>query len=281
MTNKFDDDDVDVDIDIDMVETKKSKYENELPLDICPLPSKGRLYPADHPLHMKEFMEFKAMTTYEENILATPALLRQGTVLNVLIDSCLLDKTINSETFLMGDKAALLIFIRISGFGDEYKSIITCGSCKKEFPHIFSLSKAKIKPLGADPDVEGKNLFSFTLPKSGKVVKFSLMTDKDDLEVMEIQKARKSAYSSVIIDTTITDRLLIQIKEIGGEKDKGKIRRIIESMPIMDSRALRKYMAKIEPDLLMKEEVTCRHCGMTSERHISMGYDFFWPDIDE
>ena len=256
----------------------KDDYD-ELPTDVCKLPSKGLIYPKDHPLHCKDCVEFKAMGTEQENILATPALLKQGTVLNVLMKSVLIDKSIDTESLLMGDKTALLVSIRISGFGKEYHSSFSCKSCGEEQKYTFDLSKSQIKPLGDDPVAPGENLFEFDLPKSKKKVKFSLLTDGDDTEIAKTQQNRKKAYRNSIIDRTITDRLLLAIKEIGGKTDDAYIAKYVEkAMGAYDSRKLRKHMAEIEPDIILKEEVTCRHCGDTDDRHVTMGYEFFWPN---
>ena len=273
---------------IEMVEKSGHNYDDGLPLDMCKLPSKGLIYPEDHPLHMKSAVEFKAMTTHEENILATPALIKQGTVLNVLLGSCLTDKSIDTETLLMGDKAALLISIRVSGFGEEYGATTFCQSCKKSAHHTFNLGNAELKPLGAEPLSPGVNLFDFKLPKSKKAVKFSLPTDGDDLEIAKMQENKKKALTKSaglrvggLIDTSNSDRINRAIKEIDGDADPVKIKRFIERMTALDSRKLRAYMAKIEPDMTMKEEVSCVHCGETSLRFIPMGYEFFWPkDIE-
>lgn len=265
---------------IEMVEEDVSSYD-ELPYDIAPLPSKGRLYPEGHPLHMKESVEFKAMTAHEENILATPALLKQGTVLDVLMKSCLVNKGINPLSLLVGDKSVLLLKIRISGFGSEYIARTICPACGKDFKHTFSLNKVELRGLGADPIEEGQNLFEYMLPKTKKKIKFSLTTDGDDLDVAKTQEARKKAIQSAIIDTTITDRLKIAIKEVDGKKDKEFISKFVERMPAFDSRKLRQYMSKIEPAAIMKEDVVCKHCGEVQAHRIPMGYDFFWPTESE
>lgn len=250
---------------------------DELPLDICKLPSKGVVYDEDHPLYMKEGVEFKAMTAQEENILATPALLKNGKVLSVLIKSCLINKSIDPENLLIGDKSALLLAIRISGFGPEYKAQTICPSCKQSSVYEFNLSNGKIKPLGAEPVQKGKNLFEFTLPLSKKKVLFSLPIDKDDLEIAQTQERRKKNYKSALIDTTVTDRLITAIKEVDGKTDKDFIVKFVYNLRVKDSRALRRYMHKIEPDIVIKEEVNCRHCGEFSERFVPIGYEFFWP----
>lgn len=266
-------------VSLEMVKRDSSTYD-ELPYDIVKLPSKGKLYSIDHPLHGKEVVEFKAMMAPEEDILATPALLKQGTVLNVLMKSCLLDKQIDPLSLLIGDKSAILLAIRISGFGPEYKIETRCPSCKKSFPHEFNLSKIELKNLGVKPVEEGKNLFEFTLPHKKNKVLFSLATDGDDLEVLRIQEARKEKLKIPLPhDTTITDRLKLSIKSIDGKTDGEFISAFVDTKMIAkDSRALRKYMQKIEPDMIMKQVVKCLHCGQTKDHQIYMATEFFWPE---
>lgn len=255
------------------------RYEDEVPLELCKLPSGGKLYPPDHPFYMKDEVEFKAMTMHQENILASPALMKLGTVLDVLLESCIVDEGVDVGTLLMGDRAALLTSIRISGFGLEYRAKVLCKSCNKSTRAELSLANAEIKRLGAEPVSPGMNLFEYETPFSKKKIKFRLLTDADDLNIMKAQEAKKKFGGAGLINTTLSDRLLYQIEEINGITDKSIIRRIIKTMRPMDTRPLRKYMADIEPDLKINEEVVCSHCGDTSNRIIPIGYEFFWPEL--
>ena len=56
------------------------------PTTILALPSKGTLYPPNHPLHGQETIEIRQMTTAEEDILSNPALLRNGTAIDKFLE---------------------------------------------------------------------------------------------------------------------------------------------------------------------------------------------------
>jgi hypothetical protein len=259
----------------------KNSTESEDIYELVPLPSRGRLYPENHPYHNCEFVEIKRMSTDEEDILSTPALLKQGTVLNVLMRSCLANKFVDTTSLLLGDKSAILLAIRLSGFGGEFLQQTICPSCNYKFNHQFDLSKVQIKELGADPIQEGSNLFEYTL-KSGKKIKLSLMTDGDDLEIAKMQENKKKALKKPsLIDTTKSDRLKRQIKDFDGETDPEKISALVKRMPAIQAKELRKFIAKIEPDMIMKETVTCPSCGESKDHAIPMSLDFFWPSDED
>ena len=63
-------------------EVKKTNY----PTEIVELPSKGLLYPEGHPLSSGK-IEMKYMTAREEDILTSANLIKQGVVLDMLLNS--------------------------------------------------------------------------------------------------------------------------------------------------------------------------------------------------
>jgi hypothetical protein len=261
--------------------SESMQRESVIPFDSVPLPSKGKLYNEGSPLHLKDCVEIKAMTAEEEDILTSPALLKKGTVTNALIQACMTNKLIDPRTLLIGDKSTILLAVRISGFGADYKVKTSCPECDKQFSHVFDLSKLELKPLSAEPLRPGTNLFEFVLPRSGRKVLFSLLTDEDESEISKAQEAKKKSFAkqniTVEVDTNVTDRLIRQIQDIAGEKDGAKISSLVRKMSAYDSRALRGYIKSIEPDILMEQEVTCPLCGAIDIYSIPLGAEFLWP----
>lgn len=251
----------------------------DIPFDVVKLPSRGLVYDESHPLFEEEDVAFRAMSTPEENILASVALLKKGTVINRLISSCLINKSVDPTDLLIGDKSAITLALRISGFDAEYKVKTKCPSCGGDFQHTFDLSKCQYKFLETEPVQKGKNLFEFTLPSSKKKVLFSLLTDKEDSDIMKAQTNRKKRGDGGEVDTIITDRLMTQIKEIEGVS-KDDLPRFIIKMSMRDSRALRNYINKISPDVIMEEKVVCNLCSAEEVHTIPLGMEFFWPKME-
>lgn len=266
-------------VNVSLLERGHSSDGGEVPLDVVKLPSKGLLYPEDHPFHNVESVEFKAMGAFEENILASNALLKKGTAINTLIRSCLMNKLVDPSSLIIGDKSAVLLAVRISGYGPEYKAKTTCPECNKTFKHVFDLNKVEYKFLGKDPVTPGQNLFSYMLPHSKRQVTFKLLTDGDDVDIAKTQENRKKV-SDIEVDTTITDRLIAQIVSIGTIAEKDAIAKEVRKMSLRDSRPLREFIHEIEPDLVFEEQVECKYCGAKEGHPIPLGAEFLWPKLN-
>lgn len=249
----------------------------QVPVDVVALPSKGLVYGREHPLANEDETEIRCMTAREEDLLTSRALIKNGTVMSKLLQSCMMNKLVDPDTLLMGDRNALLIAVRVTGYGPEYSAAVTCNECGEESEQDFNMSELTIKPLGAKPVHENTNVFEKTLPMSGDVVQFRLLSGKDDAELTKISKRRKKLKSEV--ENTVTDRLTHSIVAINGDTNQERIAKAVHVMRAGDSSALRKYMAKIEPDVDMKQWFTCSSCGEESEVEIPLGIGFFWPDF--
>ena len=54
-----------------------------VPTEMVDLPSDGKFYPEDHPLHGKDSIEVRHMTAKEEDILTSTTLLQKGLALDL------------------------------------------------------------------------------------------------------------------------------------------------------------------------------------------------------
>jgi hypothetical protein len=249
----------------------------DIPVEAVGLPSKGVIYPPDHPLCNETMVEIKCMTAKEEDLLTSRALIKNGTVISKLLQSCLLNKMVDPDDLLVGDRNAILIGIRVTGYGAEYSAKIQCPECDEQFENEFTLSGLEMRGLGAAPLQPNTNLFEFTLPVTKQVVHFKLLTGAEEAAMSEEEKRRKKIGQQV--ESSVTSRLVKSVVSIGGETDMAKLVRKITNMPARDSRALRNYMSKIEPGIQMKQFAKCSHCGEQSEVDIPLGISFFWPDL--
>jgi hypothetical protein len=250
----------------------------EIPVDSVPLPSKGLIYPTDSPLHMCETVDVKAMTAKEEDILTSRALIKKGTVINELIKSCLVDKRIDVNSMTAGDRNAIMIALRVTGYGSQYTVDVTCPACSESCKHDFSLLELPIKYLEEEPLASGENLFEFELPVTKKKVKYKFLTGSDETEMMVIAERQKK--QGMRSDSLVTSRLMYTIKAVDNITDKNKIQHFIRNMPARDSLTLRKHIDAQEPGIEMKAWFECPACNESSEVRLPMGASFFWPDTE-
>ena len=254
----------------------KDDFGLEIPAEQIPIPSGGRVYSSDSPLYNRETVEIRPMTAREEDILTSKALIKKGTVITELIRSCLIDKSIDPDDMIVGDRNAVMTALRITGYGADYTVDVECPACGERSRQEFDLSELPLKRLGTDPSSEGENTFEFTLPYTKKAVKFRFLTGRDETQISKMQDRKKK--HSFTKDNLITTRYKHQIISIAGITDKVKIEFFIKNMPAKDSRALRKFMDDNEPGVEMKSWMDCPSCMETSEVRLPLGASFFWPD---
>lgn len=248
----------------------------EIPIDAVPLPSKGLVYPAGHPLHNADQVEYRAMTAKEEDILMSQALIKRGTVITELIKSCLINKDIEVQSLLSGDRNALMIAIRSSGYGSLYQPMYNCPSCDFKNEMNIDLNQLSIKSLAIAPTAPGLNSFEYKLPVSGKTIAFKFLNGREEEEIVSEMEVRKK--KGLLNSNVVTSRLLRSIVSIDGNENKSLISRFVQYMPARDSLMLREYMNEHEPGVDMKVEFRCSSCDHYEEVGLPMGASFFWPN---
>ena len=188
----------------------------------------------------------KYMSAKEEDILTNINLLKNGTVIDKLLQSMIIT-SINYDDLLISDKNALLIAARILGYGKDYEFEY------EEEKITFDLTTIEPLPL-SDKLQPGKNEFDFQLPKSRAVVTFKLLTHGDEKKIDKEIAGLKKINPQGSFD--ITTRLKHTIIAINGTRDISVVRDFVDSMLVADSRELKKYIASITPDLNLKFNFT-------------------------
>lgn len=257
------------------IDIMRDEFGWTVPVESVPLPSRGMIYSPDSMLYNTETLQIKAMTAKEEDILTSQALIKENTVIENLIASCLVDKTINVNNLTNGDRNALMVSIRITGYGSDYKVTHNCFGCGHQNNVNVQLNNLQIKRLNQEPEESGKNLFSYTLPVTKKKVVYKFLTGNDQKEIALTEKRLKAA--GVVYDNNITSFLENTIVSIDGITDKNKIKHFVLNMPALDSRKLRRHIQESEPGIDMSWEYKCQNCGHANDISIPITAEFFWP----
>jgi len=256
----------------------RDDFAYEVPVETVPLPSLGTVYSTESPLYRQETIDIKAMTAKEEDILTSRALIKKGTVITHLLKSCLMDKRIDPDEMLTGDRNALMTAVRITGYGADYRVEVDCPACGEKSKQDFDLTQLPIKRLTIPPVAEGANLFEFLLPVSKKRVRFKFLTGADEAELAVVQERKKK--QGMAADNLVTQRLMFSVQSVEGITDKTKIATFIRNMPARDSLELRRHIDNNEPGVEMKSWMDCPSCLEHSEVRLPIGAAFFWPDTD-
>ena len=240
----------------------------KFPTEVVELPSKGYFYPEGHPLASGK-VEVKYMTAKEEDILTSQNLIEQGIVIDKLLESLVIDKKININDMLVGDKNAIMVASRVLGYGKDY-----------EFAYDGeeqSVDLSKLEPVDIDftKYTKGINEFTFELPSSKRSLTFKLLTGRDEKEItLEIAARRKITKEQSF---ELTTRLKKMIISVDGNSTKAYINNFVDNEFLSrDSFAFRQHLEDITPDVDMSATVV-DSAGKETVVSVPVTVRFFWP----
>ena len=244
----------------------ESKF--KLPTETVELPSKGLLYPEGHALSTGT-VEMKYMTAKEEDILTNQNYIKNGTVIDKLLQSMIVTE-FNYDELLIGDKNAIMIAARILSYGKEYPADLGYGE------QIVDLSQFEHKQIEESIYKRGINEFTFTLPTTDNVVTFKLLSHGDEKRIeQEIKGMQKINKDNI---TEATTRLKHIITSINGSADKNDIREFVDfGLLARDARALREEYNKTSPDIDLNFTYVDSD-GTEREAVLPITITFFWPE---
>ena len=244
--------------------------EVKFPTEVVDLPSKGLLYPKDSPLSSGK-IEIKYMTAREEDILTSANLIKQGVVVEKLLESLIVDKSIKVDDLLIGDKNAILIASRVLAYGKEYEVEIEGQKV------VVDLTKLKDKVLDESIISDGVNEFEFELPATKRKLTFRLLTSGDEKTIDEEVKGYEKLHG---IGYELTTRLKQQIVSVDGDTKRASINSFVDNEFLSrDSIAFRSYASEIMPDVDMTSTFTDAD-GNEKEFTVPMTVTFLWPSAN-
>jgi hypothetical protein len=250
-----------------------------IPTEHIELPSKGRCYPEGHVLHNQETVEIRFMTAKDEDTLTSKSLIKKGVVIDKLISDLLINKQIRADSLLIGDRNAIIVAARISGYGSDYDTKVTCPSCNKTQEYSFDLSSPNVNHSLAEEDLAGYEVVKdelgihhLILPMSKIKLSFRLLNGRDEKVIVD----KASTKTQVQNETNSTDLLRMTIVAVNDIQDRNTIEQFIQTMPARDSIYLKKLLKIVTPNISFNNTFECRFCGFDTEMEVPFTADFFW-----
>lgn len=238
--------------------------------EIVKLPSKGLYYNNN----LSE-VNVEYMTSKDEDLLTTPSLIENGTVLDVLLKRKIKTNGVNVNDLLAGDRNAIILFLRTSSYGSDYTVQVTDPRTGIPFTTKVDLLKLNYKEISETPNEFG--YFSVDLPMRKKKVVFKLLTSGEDNMIMKKAEALKEAYNEDFSQYS-TLKLKASIISINEKTDKSYISKFVDAMPALDAFAIRKKILEVSPDVDMTYEFIAKD-GYKFKTNLTLGIDFFFPGI--
>jgi len=247
-----------------------------VPTEFVELPSQGRFYPQGHPLHGKDSIELRQMTAKEEDMLTSRTLLKKGVALDRVIASIIVDKSIDPDSLLVGDRNAIIIATRVAGYGSKYDTKVSCPSCGTNQEYSFDLNQANVtdgsdaRDLGVKINENGT--FNVTLPMTSVDVCFRLLNGRDEKSFLNGMQADKKTKN----ERNITRQLATIIVSLNGDSSIQAKQYFVDNVPSLDSRHLRLAYRLAAPNIDLTQHFECSECGHEQDMEVPLSADFFW-----
>jgi predicted RNA-binding Zn-ribbon protein involved in translation (DUF1610 family) len=237
------------------------------------LPSKGKIYHEDVNPHI----ELRSMTARDEMKRLSPSSTPLKTLADIIEGCCVETPAVHVYDMSLGDYEFLLHKLRIVTYGEDYKVALRCPACGESIETIAKLGQLDVKEYDED---EIKQLQTFTLPKSNRLITLRFLTPRM-AEEMEVKvKDMKRRYKNATIDFETLVRLLTNIDLVDGEKkSETEMENIVTNLPAFDLQKILNNIdtlnQKIGLDNLLY--LTCPKCGEEVTTFFRFGPEFFRP----
>lgn len=231
--------------------------------EIIDLPSKGNLYPKDHPLSSGQ-IEIKYMTAREEDILTTKSYIEKDIVTDKLLQSVIVSNDIDPLDLTVGDREKVLLQTRIFGYGHDYTFTVGNKKNKKQ----YTVDLREVEDRGKPDLFDNTPFIEYELPVSKKKVIIKIFNGHD---IVKLREEINAMEEKGIQYGPISLRLAHMIKSVDGDDSETTIREFAKDIPSRDSLALRTFVDVITPDVDLTTEVE------GEEVEIPLGVNFFYP----
>lgn len=237
------------------------------------LPSKGKIYTENVNPHV----ELRSMTARDEMKRLSPSSTPLKTLADIIEGCCIEAPAVHVYDMSLGDYEFLLHKLRIVTYGEDYKVALRCPECGEVIEAITKLDQLGVKEYSED---EVKELQTFTLPKSNRLVTLNFLSPRM-VEEMEVKvKDMKRRYKSATIDFETLVRLLVNIDLIDGEKkSETELENIITNLPALDLQKILNNIDKLNQTIGLDNilYLTCPKCGEEVTTFFRFGPEFFRP----
>ena len=198
---------------VNPTETTFNNVDTYAQYDVISLPSNGECYK-----NKIGRLPVAYITAYDENIIMSPNLYRDGLVIEYLLKNKVVNKEINVEDLVSGDVDAIVLFLRATSYGTDFPVSVTDPETGENIETNVDLTTIKSKEFKLKGDENGH--FSYTLPKSGVEVKFNYLTRKEENDLRLLARIESEGIAVQDLkdaNRTITDLLkadvLLESKE--------------------------------------------------------------------
>lgn len=192
--------------------------------DVIQLPSNGQCYKSK-----VDRVPVSYLTAYDENIITSPNLYKDGLVIDFLLKNKVVNNEINVDDLVSGDADAIVLFLRATSYGPEFPIVIQDPDSGEQFETSIDLSELKPKEFKLIGDENGH--FEFTTPLRKDRIKFRYLTRKQERQLRKVTELEGLGTKAHLLDRE-RETLLAALSNdrVLNESEKKNIRAAISTM---------------------------------------------------
>lgn len=182
-----------------------------LPYDIIQLPSNGQTY-----RNKVDRVPVAYLTAYDENMITSPNLYKDGLVIDFLLKNKVMNSAINVDDLVSGDADAIILFLRATSYGPEFPIVANDPETGEQIETTVDLTALKPREFKLVGDENG--YFDFETPIKKDKIKFRYLTRKQERKLRQIteiegcgtkaemlERERQSLMAALVDDKCLSD----------------------------------------------------------------------------
>ena len=175
-------------------ETTFNDVDPSIQYDVIQLPSNGQCY-----RNKMDRLPVAYLTAYDENIIMSPNLYKDGLVIDFLLKNKIVNKEINVDDLVSGDVDAIVLFLRATSYGPEFPIVVNDPETGEQIDTTVDLTTLKPKEFKLIGDENG--WFEYTTPIKKDVIKFRYMTRKQEKQLRKATELENYGTKAHMLDT--------------------------------------------------------------------------------
>jgi hypothetical protein len=162
--------------------------------DVIQLPSNGQCYK-----NKMDRIPVAYLTAYDENIITSPNLYKDGLVIDFLLKNKIVNKEINPDDLVSGDVDAITLFLRATSYGPEFPIVVADPDTGEQIDSVVDLTSLKPKEFTLIGDENG--WFEYETPVKNDKLKFRYLTRKMEKQLQKVNEIENNGTRAYMLDT--------------------------------------------------------------------------------
>ena len=209
---------------VDSEKTNFNDVDPSLQYDVIQLPSNGQCYKSKI-----DRVPVAYLTAYDENIITSPNLYKDGLVIDFLLKNKIVNKDINVDDLVSGDADAIILFLRATSYGPDFPIVVQDPETGEQIETSVDLTTLKPKEFKLKCDENGH--FEFVTPLRKDTIKFRYLTRGQERKLKQVTELEGYGTKSHMLDRERESLLgALSNDKVLNESERKSIRAAINTM---------------------------------------------------